>query len=158
MLLNGLIKQDILKGLKEKYLHITTQNTTKAQIIENLINFIKTCDIATYNNIKTNDSLKGLNIGDIGENIVFRYFKIDKENEMHEIKTFIIDTPNILIDKKVKIVYIFMVFNDINGLYKVNASDIYNIRLSKKLVKNLIENQKMVKVASLKQLATDTTK
>lgn len=154
MLYNRIDKTSVINGLIEKREHIATQNNTKAQILNNFIKLVKDCNILEYYNIKTNDNLKGLNLGDIGENIVLRFFNLKRENEMHEVKTFIIDTPNILIDKSVKVVYILMVFNELNGLFQVNAKDIYNKRLSKKLLNELLKNNKMVKVASLKQLAT----
>lgn len=154
MLLNRIDKTSVINGLIEKRKHIATQNNTKAQILNNFIELIKTCNIKEYYNIKTNDNLNGLNIGDVGENIVLHYFNLKRENALHEIKTFIIDTPNILIDKSAQVVYILMTFNALNGLYKVNANDIFNKRLSKKLLNDLIKNNKMVKVASLQQLAT----
>lgn len=123
------------------------KNTTKKRQLENLINFIQKLDIQVYNNLIVNRGGCFLNIGFICEYIILKYLGLEKENDLNEIKAFIINTPHIVAkNSSRKVVYIFSTNEGIEGLYKVSADLVKEKRINKKDFKNF------ERVATLKNI------
>lgn len=150
MIFKNVSKKDVVNYLVSKSRQLLYVNSTKSNMIMSLARFVKKCNIENYINIKSNDVENGYNIGDIGENIVLKYLGLKKENLLHEVKTFCIDTPHILTNEKVKTVYILSFLNGFNGLYKVSAKECLNKRLGKKYL--MSECKTIKKICDLEAL------
>lgn len=143
--MNVLNKIELLKNLKINALN--TLNTTKKDYINMVIKMVESCKVDNY---ACTFSTKGnANLGHIIETIALNYFNIDKEDEMHEIKALFNNSPNVLTNSNVKVVYVVVCSKKMRGLYKVDAKDVYNIKLTTKY----LELIKTEKICSLLQLA-----
>lgn len=143
--MNVLTKNELLENLKINALNTT--NTTKKDYINMVAKMVKNCKVENY---ACTFSTKGnANLGHIIETIALNYFNLNKENEMHEIKALFNNSPNVLTNSSVKVVYVVVCSKHMKGLYKVNAKDVYNVKLTNKY----LESIKTEKVCSLLQLA-----
>lgn len=123
------------------------KNKSKAK---DLLLFIKFLKKSSIDNFYTEYTEKhNINIGFICENLVLKYLGLESENLENEIKSFVINSWNVLTNEKVATVYIIICNNSNilkNGLYKVQGSKILNKRFtSLKDIKAL----KMEYIASL---------
>ena len=92
--------------------------------------------IEDFKNISV--SKNGVNIGNIMENIALAYFGLNEEDEMHEIKSLILNRANILKNENTKIVYFVIISKYKNGLYKLeNAQSILNVSVGIKELRAL---------------------
>ena len=89
-----------------------------------------------------------MNLGDIVEKIVLEYLGLESEDNEHEVKAIVVNTPNILKNKSVNTAYIFYMKQKYEGLYRVNAQDILGVRLTKDNFLKL----KREKVATLEEV------
>lgn len=80
------------------------------------------------------DSERHINIGYILESALLNVFGLIKEDNLHEVKSLVNNTPNILKNKNVKYVYIVIVKSSRKGVFKYNASDLLNKRLTLKVL------------------------
>ena len=143
--MNVLNKTELLENLKINALNTT--NTTKKDYIEIVAKMVKNCKVDKY--ACTFSSKGNANLGHIVETIALNYFNIKKEDDLHEIKALFNNSPNVLTNSSVKVVYVVVCSKRMKGLYKVNAQDVYNIKLTNKY----LETIKTEKVCSLLQLA-----
>lgn len=133
-------------------------NITKKKQVNNFLRVVKKSNLDNY--IVRVSSNGYYNIGDIGECLMLQYLGIDKEDNNHEIKTMVKNSPNILVNDNVKVVYLLILSQDSkkdkvkNGLYKVNAEEVLNIKITKSLLNTL----NLEKIANFKELASPLTK
>lgn len=76
------------------------------------------------------DSFKGNdNLGHIAESIVLKYFDLKREDDLHEVKSLIINQWNTLKEESRQVCYVLVCcgskFLD-NGLYRIKADLIYD--------------------------------
>lgn len=146
-------KKEVLKNLRNNYKE--TENTTNAKYIKRVIALIQKSERTDYVGVAISKSQKGnLNMGCLLERVVLDYLCLDKEDNEHEVKCFINNTTNKLVNENVKTCYILLMSENYNGLYQVQAEKIKDKTLRKKYLFNLIKQNEMKKVASLNKLAT----
>jgi len=126
-----------------------TNDITRAERLKVVKRLVKRAKIEDFKNITT--SKNGINVGYIMEDIVLNYLGLECEDDMHEIKSLVINKPNILKNKNVKVVYIVIISKYFNGLYRLdNASKILNARLGINEFRAL--KNELVKVCELNDL------
>lgn len=76
------------------------------------------------------DSKSHINLGYILESATLNALGLTKEDNMHEVKSLVNNTPNILKNKSVKYVYVIIVKSSRRGVYKYNADDVRGKRLT----------------------------
>jgi hypothetical protein len=89
-----------------------------------------------------------MNMGDIVEVVMCEYLGITKEDDLHEIKSIVVNAPNELTNASVKVVYIFYMKQNLEGVYKVNAKEVLNKKITKEVFKSL----NLEKVATLQEV------
>jgi hypothetical protein len=145
------MKKDlVLNSLDSMILFYKNSNDiTRAERLKVVKRLVKRANIEDYKNITT--SKNGINVGYIMEDLVLNYLGLECEDNMHEIKSLIINTPNILKNDNVKVVYIVIISKYFNGLYRLdNASKILNIRFGINEFREL--KNELVKVCELNDL------
>lgn len=144
-----LTKAQTLQELQRiKNHHHERREVTKEKNISILMNLVKKCTLDEYNTTLTPKGF--INLGFIGEALALNYFNLKREDEMHEIKSIINNPAHILENESVQVVYILVINQKLQGLYRVNASLVYNIRLSIEYLKGL--GCEFVKICNLKEL------
>lgn len=129
------------------YMQANERNTTKRNNIIKLRDIVKRCNVETYKNIT--DTKNGINIGNVVEVLVLKYYGLECETDNVEIKSLVNNRANELSNSNVKNV-IFAVFSSsLNGLYQYRASDILN---RGRLGVNDLLKLKGVKVATFSQM------
>lgn len=128
-------------------------NTTKKKQVNNFLKLVKKSNL---NNYIIRVSKNGYyNLGDIGECLTLQYLGLEREDNNHEIKTMVKNSPNILINDNVKVVYILLLSQDSkkdkikNGLYRLNAEEVLNIKINKGLLNTL----KLERLCSISRVA-----
>ena len=76
------------------------------------------------------DGKSHINLGYILESATLNALGLTKEDNMHEVKSLVNNTPNILKNKSVKYVYVVIVKSSRRGVYKYNADDVRDKRLT----------------------------
>ena len=126
------------------------KNISKKKDLLLFIKFLKKSSLEIFTTEYTEK--KHLNIGFICENLVLNYLGLTTENLENEVKSFVINSWNVLNNEKVATVYIMICNNSSilkNGLYKIEGAKILNKRFtSLKDIKAL----KMEYVASLTKI------
>lgn len=129
------------------YMQLNEKNTTKKNNLIKLRDIVKRCNVDSYKNIT--NTKNGINIGNIVEVLVLKFYGLECENDNIEIKSLVNNRANELINANVKNV-IFAVFSSsLNGLYQYNASDVLN---RGRLGVNDLLRLKGVKVATFSQM------
>ena len=80
------------------------------------------------------DSKSHINIGYILESATLNALGLIKPDEMHAVASLVNNTPNILTNDKIKYVYVVIVKSSLKGVFKYNASDLLNKRLTLKVL------------------------
>lgn len=101
----------------------------KGRLGNELADLIEGIDLMYYNNIKKGTKTS-LNYGDIVENMLLYVKDLECENEKFEIKSLIKSTANILINNNTKWVYVLVLKAENKGIFKVNAEEVRNKRLT----------------------------
>lgn len=145
-----MLKNEVIESLESIIKHHKEQEAnTKATNVATLKRLVKKSTIEEYKNVFTNKQGHA-NIGYIGEALALKYLGLEKEDNSHEIKTFINNPTNILINEDVTDVYIIVVSKYLNGMYKINADIIRGVRFG---IKDLYKNvDSLVKVCTLMEL------
>lgn len=129
------------------YMQLNEKNTTKKNNLIKLRDIVKRCNIETYNNIT--NTKNGINIGNIVEVLVLKFYGVECETDNIEIKSLVNNRANELTNANVKNV-IFAVFSaSLSGLYQYNGTDILN---RGRLGVNDLLKLKGVKVATFSQM------
>lgn len=94
------------------------------------------------------DNYNHINIGVLLESIVLNELNLLKEDNFHEIKSLVNNTPNILKNPNVKVVYIVVIKSSLKGVFECEAWEVFNKRLTLKEVKNLTTLKRNVCLSS----------
>lgn len=132
------MKKDIvINYLKNMIIHYSNENDfTRATKTKQVLSLVKRGKIEDFKNVSV--SKNGVNIGNIMENIALAYFGLNEEDEMHEIKSLVLNRANILKNENTKIVYFVIMSKYKNGLYKLeNAQSILNVSVGIKELRAL---------------------
>lgn len=132
------MKKDIvINYLKNMIIHYNNENDiTRATKTKQVLSLVKRGKIEDFKNVSV--SKNGVNIGNIMENIALAYFGLNEEDEMHEIKSLVLNRANILKNENTKIVYFVIMSKYKNGLYKLeNAQSILNVSVGIKELRAL---------------------
>ena len=145
-----MLKNEVIKSLESIIMHHKEQEAnTKATNVATLKRLVRKSNIEEYKNVFTNKQGHA-NIGMIGEALALKYLGLEKEDNSHEIKTFINNPTNVLVNEDVTDVYIVVVSKYLNGMYKINADIIRGVRFG---IKDLYKNvDNLVKVCTLMEL------
>lgn len=145
-----MLKNEVIKSLESIINHHKEQEaSTKATNVATLKRLVKKSNIEEYKNAFTNKQ-GHVNIGYVGEALALKYLGLEKEDNSHEIKTFINNPTNVLNNEDVTEVYIIVVSKYLNGFYKINADIIRGVRFG---IKDLYKNiNNLVKVCTLAEL------
>lgn len=146
-------KKEVINNIKNNITNET--NTTKKKQLKRLAWLINKCNLNNYI-VRVSD--KGnYNIGDIVECITLHFAELEKETLNFEIKSLVINYPNVLSNEEVKTVYIVVLTQDRkkdkldNGVYKIDANQVLNKTITKGLFNSL---NGLEKVCNLTTLAT----
>ena len=113
-------KMELLATLQK--MQALEKNTTKKNNILKVYDIVKRCNIATYKNIT--DTSKGVNLGNVLEVLVLRFYGLEVENNSLEVKSLVNNRANELTNANVQNV-VFAVFSGtMQGLYSFKGSDI----------------------------------
>lgn len=107
------------------------KNISKKKDLLLFIKFLRKSSLEIFTTEYTEK--KHLNIGFICENLVLNYLGLTTENLENEVKSFVVNTWNVLTNENVSNVYIIICNNSNilkNGLYKVQGSKILNKRFT----------------------------
>lgn len=125
-------KKETIKQLEKQanyyLLSGTKQDKERAIRTFEVIELIERCKCNNYHIQR--DNKNHINLGYILESLLLDEMQLLKEDEAHEIKSLVNNTPNILINKNVKVVYVIIVKASCKGVYKYKASDVYGKRLT----------------------------
>lgn len=130
-------KDIVIQYLQKMVIHYNNENdTTRAAKTKQVLSLVKRGKIEDFKNVSV--SKNGVNIGNIMENIALAYFGLNEEDEMHEIKSLVLNRANILKNENTKIVYFVIMSKYKNGLYKLeNAQSILNVSVGIKELRAL---------------------
>lgn len=93
-----------------------------------------------------------INLGLLIEGLALDYLGLEREDENHEVKSFVLNSWNTLTNDSVEWVYVVVVGNSRkieNGFYKVSANDIKGKRGNLEVLRNA---ESLERVCSLSQL------
>ena len=130
-------KDTVINYLKNMIIHYSNENDlTRATKTKQVLSLVKRGKIEDFKNVSV--SKNGVKIGNIMENIALAYFGLNEEDEMHEIKSLVLNRANILKNENTKIVYFVIMSKYKNGLYKLeNAQSILNVSVGIKELRAL---------------------
>ena len=83
------------------------------------------------------DNKKHINIGYILESALINALGLIKPDEMHAVASLVNNTPNILTNDRIKYVYVIIVKSSLKGVFKYNAKDLKNKRLTLKALNEI---------------------
>ena len=83
------------------------------------------------------DNKNHINIGFILESATLNALGLSKPDNMHAIASLVNNTPNILINDNIKYVYVVIVKSSLKGVFKYNAKDLKNKRLTLKALNEI---------------------
>lgn len=132
-------KNQTLKALNKQattfLLNGTKQDKERATRTFEVIELINKCNCNAFTIQR--DNKNHINIGYILESLLLNALNLHKEDYNHEIKSLVNNTPNILTNPNVKYVYVVIVKASRKGVYKYNAKDLLNKRLTLSVLNNI---------------------
>jgi hypothetical protein len=125
-------KQKTLRALnKQATLFLmsgTKQDKERATRTFEVIELIEKCNCNAFT--IQHDNKQHINLGYILESLLLNALNLYKEDYNHEIKSLVNNTPNVLTNTNVNVVYVIIVKASRKGVYKYNAKDLLNKRLT----------------------------
>lgn len=113
----------------------TKQDKERAMRTLEVIEILENCKCNAFHIQR--DNKHHINIGYVLESALLNVLNLQKENYYNEIKSLVNNTPNVLINTNVKVVYVIIVKASKKGVYKYNASDLLNKRLTLSVLNSL---------------------
>ena len=113
----------------------TKQDKERAMRTYEVIELLERCKCNNYHIQR--DNKNHINLGYILESALLDTMSLLKEDETHEIKSLVNNTPNVLKNENVKVVYVVIVKASKKGVYKYDAKDVYNKRLTLNVLNEL---------------------
>lgn len=117
-------KQEVLNNLDNMIKYYNSKNeTSRKERIKTIKRLITKSNIQEYNNIILSQN-NNINIGLIIETLVLNKLGLKSEDDDHEIKSLVCNRWNVLTNKNVKCVYIYVLSAKMQGLYKLDKPNL----------------------------------
>ena len=117
-------KQEVIDNLNNLIKYYNGKNeTTRKERIKTIKRLVTKSNIQEYNNVILSQN-NNINIGLIIETLVLNKLGLKSENDTHEIKSLVCNRWNILTNKNVKCVYIYVLGAKLQGLYKLDKPNL----------------------------------
>lgn len=113
-------KQEVINNLDNMIKYYSSKNeTSRKERIKQIKRLVTKSNIQEYNNVILSQN-NNINIGLIIETLVLNKLGLKSEDDNHEIKSLVCNRWNVLTNKNVKCVYIYVLSAKMQGLYKLN--------------------------------------
>lgn len=128
--MNNLNKKQVISELEKLVVLYSSGNRKNATYVERLRTLLRVIKKQAKENsvyYTTYNKSGHINIGYLVESIALKYLGLESEDEEHEVKSFVLNSWNTLVNEDVKWVYVVVVGNSKkieNGFYKVKANEI----------------------------------
>lgn len=117
-------KQEIINNLDNMIKYYNSKNeTTRKERIKQVKRLVTKSNIQEYNNMILSQN-NNVNIGLIIETLVLNKLGLKSEDDNHEIKSLVCNRWNVLTNKNVKCVYIYVLSAKMQGLYKLDKPNL----------------------------------
>lgn len=117
-------KQEVLNNLDNMIKYYNSKNeTSRKERIKQVKRLVIKSNIQEYNNMILSQN-NNVNIGLIIETLVLNKLGLKSEDDNHEIKSLICNRWNVLTNKNVKCVYIYVLSAKMQGLYKLDKPNL----------------------------------
>ena len=117
-------KQEVINNLDSMIKYYNSKNeTSRKERIKQVKRLVTKSNIQEYNNIILSQN-NNVNIGLIIETLVLHKLGLKSEDDNHEIKSLICNRWNVLTNKNVKCVYIYVLSAKMQGLYKLDKPNL----------------------------------
>ena len=117
-------KQEIINNLDNMIKYYNSKNeTTRKERIKQVKRLVTKSNIQEYNNMIISQN-NNVNIGLIIETLVLNKLGLKSEDDNHEIKSLVCNRWNVLTNKNVKCVYIYVLSAKMQGLYKLDKPNL----------------------------------
>lgn len=117
-------KQEVLNNLDNMIKYYNSKNeTSRKERIKQVKRLVIKSNIQEYNNMILSQN-NNVNIGLIIETLVLHKLGLKSEDDNHEIKSLICNRWNVLTNKNVKCVYIYVLSAKMQGLYKLDKPNL----------------------------------
>ena len=117
-------KQEVINNLDNMIKYYDSKNeTSRKERIKQVKRLVTKSNIQEYNNIILSQS-SYVYIGLMIETLVLNKLGLKSEDDNHEIKSLICNRWNVLTNKNVKCVYIYVLSAKMQGLYKLDKPNL----------------------------------
>ena len=117
-------KQEVINNLDNMIKYYNSQNeSSRKGRIKQVKRVVTKSNIQEYNNMILSQN-NNINIGLIIETLVLNKLGLKSEDDNHEIKSLICNRWNVLTNKNVKCVYIYVLSAKMQGLYKLDKPNL----------------------------------
>ena len=117
-------KQEVINNLDNMIKYYNNKNeTSRKERIKQVKRLVTKSNIQEYNSVILSQN-NNVNIGLIIETLVLNKLGLKSEDENHEIKSLVSNRWNVLTNKNVKCVYIYVLSAKMQGLYKLDKPNL----------------------------------
>ena len=117
-------KQEVINNLDNMIKYYNNKNeTSRKERIKQVKRLVTKSNIQEYNSVILSQN-NNVNIGLIIETLVLNKLGLKSEDENHEIKSLVCNRWNVLTNKNVKCVYIYVLSAKMQGLYKLDKPNL----------------------------------
>ena len=117
-------KQEVINNLDNMIKYYNSQNeSSRKGRIKQVKRVVTKSNIQEYNNMILSQN-NNINIGLIIETLVLNKLGLKSEDDNHEIKSLVCNRWNVLTNKNVKCVYIYVLSAKMQGLYKLDKPNL----------------------------------
>ena len=117
-------KQEIINNLDNMIKYYNSKNEiSRKERIKQVKRLVTKSNIQEYNNMILSQN-NNVNIGLIIETLVLHKLGLKSEDDNHEIKSLVCNRWNVLTNKNVKCVYIYVLSAKMQGLYKLDKPNL----------------------------------
>ena len=117
-------KKEVINNLDSMIKYYNSKNeTSRKERIKQVKRLVTKSNIQEYNNIILSQN-NNVNIGLIIETLVLHKLGLKSEDDNHEIKSLVCNRWNVLTNKNVKCVYIYVLSAKMQGLYKLDKPNL----------------------------------
>ena len=117
-------KKEVINNLDSMIKYYNSKNeTSRKERIKQVKRLVTKSNIQEYNNMILSQN-NNVNIGLIIETLVLHKLGLKSEDDNHEIKSLVCNRWNVLTNKNVKCVYIYVLSAKMQGLYKLDKPNL----------------------------------
>ena len=117
-------KQEVINNLNNMIKYYDSKNeTSRKERIKQVKRLVTKSSIQEYNSVILSQN-NNVNIGLIIETLVLNKLGLKSEDDNHEIKSLVCNRWNVLTNKNVKCVYIYVLSAKMQGLYKLDKPNL----------------------------------